>query len=68
MATVEAKQDPVVALTLASARDGGYVVHTAHEPPRYNGLIFAGSLRECLDYMAKHFGAEAKTANLRPVS
>jgi hypothetical protein len=59
----EAKQSPEIALTLTPARDGGYVVHT-----RQSELAFAGSLTQCLEYMARHFGGEGKvTSHLRPV-
>ena len=64
----EAKPGDAAALVLSPARDGGYVVHTWPGPDRVAFLMLAGSLRECLEYMAKHFGADNKVSNLRPVS
>lgn len=60
------KTDTVCSLILEAARDGGYVVRPWAADNHYAGLVFAGTLQQCLEYMAKHFGAEAKTPNLRP--
>jgi hypothetical protein len=49
-------------LNLKAARDGGYVVCSDTSWGELPGIIFAGSLDECLGYMRSKFEPSAEKA------
>jgi hypothetical protein len=48
-------------LTIASAVDGGFVVITAPQAGALKDIVFAGSMFDCLDYIARKMGAHSES-------